>query len=250
MRDLGVDEFDFEGNSNNNDESLHLKNYDSLDHHENIDSASKSFDMGSDLKLDIRNSDMLNKSSLQQVKEYMNGSKKHDKVKTGSTQLNSHHPHAHDHDHSHNHHHHISENLNVRAAAIHIIGDIIQSVGVLIAAIFIFACPEWQIIDPICTFMFSILVMFTTYFIVKDCMIILLEGVPNEISYRDVKMGIERIKGVISVKELHIWCLTSGKNCLAAKIVARVNTPVIIDIHELCKTRFKINKCFIEVNTI
>jgi hypothetical protein len=176
MRDLGVDDFDFEsGSSKNNDESLHLKAYDSLDHHENIDSASKSFDTNPDVRLDANNVDSLNKSSLHHVKEYMNGSKNHDKKgKIDSTNYNSssHHDHAHDHSnshHAHDHsHHHVSENLNVRAAAIHIIGDIVQAIGVLIAAILIYACPEWQVIDPICTFMFSILVMFTTYYIVKD----------------------------------------------------------------------------------
>lgn len=165
MRDLGVDEFDFEnGSSKNNDESLHLKAYDSLDHNENIDSASKSFDTNPDIRLDANNVDTLNKSSLHHVKEYMDRSKSHDKkIKIDSTNYDSSSHHAHDHSH-----HHVSENLNVRAAAIHIIGDIVQAIGVLIAAILIYACPEWQVIDPICTFMFSILVMFTTYFIVKD----------------------------------------------------------------------------------
>jgi len=53
--------------------------------------------------------------------------------------------------------------VNVRAAFIHIIGDIVQSVGIVIASLVVYFKPEWRIVDPICTFIFSIIVMFTTF---------------------------------------------------------------------------------------
>ena len=71
--------------------------------------------------------------------------------------------------------------MNLRAAAIHVIGDMIQSVGVLIAAIFIYFNPSWSIIDPVCTFIFSIIVFFTTIGVAKDCISVLMEGVPAEV---------------------------------------------------------------------
>lgn len=94
-------------------------------------------------------------------------------------------------------------NINVRAAFIHVIGDFLQSVGVFIAALVIFFKvnstgfntilnnllegssshvyfirfqPEWSIVDPICTFLFSILVLGTTYAIVTDTIVVLMEG--------------------------------------------------------------------------
>ena len=99
-----------------------------------------------------------------------------------------HHGHSHDHHHDHSHEelghssdshassHRNSENLNVRAAFIHVIGDFIQSLGVLIAATVIFFYPNLQWIDPVCTFLFSILVLFTTYHILKDVTNVLMEG--------------------------------------------------------------------------
>ena len=54
------------------------------------------------------------------------------------------------------------ENLNVRAAIVHMIGDMVQSLGVIAAAVIIYVQPDWTIADPICTFLFSILVMITT----------------------------------------------------------------------------------------
>ena len=202
MQELGIDAVVFEsGAKGGDDESLSLKAHDSLDHKpEALDGTdSKSFDYGSDFKLETKAGENLNKSSFHHVQQL-----RHTPPKVN-----------HKHFHTHHDHHNldsVAKNLNVRAAVIHIMGDIIQAIGVLLAAVIIYMFPSWQIVDPICTFMFSILVMFTTYFIVKDCLIILLEGVPTEISYRDVKLALERIKGVISVKELHIWSLTSGKN--------------------------------------
>ena len=73
------------------------------------------------------------------------------------------------------------DNINVRAAIVHMIGDMIQSLGVIIAAVIIYIKPDWTIADPICTFLFSILVMFTTVPIFKDCMAILMEEAPEDI---------------------------------------------------------------------
>lgn len=69
-------------------------------------------------------------------------------------------------------HHHSHQNMNVRAAMIHVISDFVQSCGVFIAALVIFFKPEWNIIDPICTFMFSILVLLTTLNIMKDAILV------------------------------------------------------------------------------
>ena len=74
------------------------------------------------------------------------------------------------------------ENLNVRAAIVHMVGDMVQSLGVIIAAVIIYVKPDWTIADPICTFLFTILVMFTTVPIFKDCMRFLMECSPDGIS--------------------------------------------------------------------
>lgn len=67
-------------------------------------------------------------------------------------------------------------NMNVRAALIHVIGDVIQSVGVFVAAGVIYFWPEYSIVDPICTFVFSIIVLFTTFTIMKDALLVSLTG--------------------------------------------------------------------------
>lgn len=69
---------------------------------------------------------------------------------------------------SHSH----SENINVRAAFIHVLGDVLQSVGVFCAAIVIYFKPTWQLADPICTFIFSVIVLCTTLAILKDALVV------------------------------------------------------------------------------
>lgn len=67
------------------------------------------------------------------------------------------------------------ENINVRAAIVHIIGDLLQSVGVIIAASMIYYDEKYKIVDPICTYLFSIVVMCTTIPVFNSCMNVFME---------------------------------------------------------------------------
>uniref|UniRef100_A0AAY4BPI0 Probable proton-coupled zinc antiporter SLC30A3 n=1 Tax=Denticeps clupeoides TaxID=299321 RepID=A0AAY4BPI0_9TELE len=69
-------------------------------------------------------------------------------------------------------------NTSVRAAFIHVLGDLLQSVGVMVAAIIIYFRPEYKVADPICTFLFSVFVLGTTITILRDVFRILMEGNP------------------------------------------------------------------------
>lgn len=79
-----------------------------------------------------------------------------------------------------------SENLNIKAAMIHMLGDMITSFGVIVAALIILFKPEWKIADPICTFLFSVMVMFTTLPTMREGFAVLLETAPEEINTVEV----------------------------------------------------------------
>jgi zinc transporter 2 len=70
---------------------------------------------------------------------------------------------------------------------IHIIGDIIQSIGVIIAAILIYFFPNYQIIDPLMTIFFSVIVIFTTIPIIKQCIIVIMEGTHSDYDTDEIK---------------------------------------------------------------
>ncbi|KAI3415647.1 hypothetical protein GPALN_005243 [Globodera pallida] len=106
-------------------------------------------------------------------------------------------------------------NMNVRAAFIHVLGDLIQSVGVLFAGLLIYWKPNWAILDPICTLLFSAIVLSTTIYIIRDALVVLLEGRPSNIDFRHVFDALEHIEGVKKVHDLRIWALTMDKSVFA-----------------------------------
>ena len=86
----------------------------------------------------------------------------------------------------------------MRAAIVHMVGDMIQSLGVIAAATIIYIKPTWTIADPICTFLFSVLVMFTTVPIFKDCMRFLMENAPEDIDTVELYNAIVKVSRVQS----------------------------------------------------
>ena len=74
-------------------------------------------------------------------------------------------------------------NINVNAAYLHVLGDMIMSVGVIIAATIIFFDENLWWVDPICTYVFSIIVVFTTIPIFKSCIKVKMEGTPRSSSF-------------------------------------------------------------------
>ena len=110
------------------------------------------------------------------------------------------------------------ENINVRAAIMNMLGDLCQSVGVMIAALIIFFKPEWKIADPITTFLFSIFVLSTTIHIMRDVFHILMEGTPRGVDFDRMKKDILKIDGVSAVHHVRIWALTASKIAMAAHI--------------------------------
>lgn len=136
--------------------------------------------------------------------------------------------HQHGHTHgggsSHSHQGSRNENINVRAAFIHVVGDFIQSFGVFLAALVIYFKNDWVIVDPICTFIFSVLVLITTFAIIKDALLVLMEALPKGIDFEDVMNILLKIDGVKRVHNLRIWALSLDKIAMSAHIAIDVGT--------------------------
>ncbi|VDK51110.1 unnamed protein product [Anisakis simplex] len=123
----------------------------------------------------------------------------------------------HSHSHGIGHSHSSSTNVNVRAAFIHVIGDLVQSVGVLVAA-FIIKITGWQLADPICTFLFSIIVLITSVTVIRDIFFVLMEGTPSHIDYGELQSDLMKIDGVRTVHSLNVWSLNMDKTALAVHL--------------------------------
>ena len=119
--------------------------------------------------------------------------------------------------------------MNVRAAFIHLLGDLVQAVGVIVAALIIYFRPEWKIADPITTFIFAILVLMTTVPIFMQCMSILLEFAPEDLDVKELYSKINDVSHLITnllvqlecvsdIKDFHVWALNEEKSCCSMKV--------------------------------
>ena len=100
------------------------------------------------------------------------------------------------------------------------------------AALIIYFKPEWAIIDPICTFIFSVLVLATTVSILRNTLEVLMEATPSGISHNVVKSTFLQVEGIKQVHNLRIWSLTTNKTALAAHLVIEngLNAQKVKDI--------------------
>lgn len=112
----------------------------------------------------------------------------------------------------------VKGNVNVRAALIHVIGDLIQSIGVVIAAVLIMINENFVLADPICTFLCSILVFGTTIPVLKDCMMVLMEASPGEIDVVALERDLRLNTGASELHDLHVWSISVGKHSVSAHL--------------------------------
>lgn len=107
-----------------------------------------------------------------------------------------------------------SDNLNVRAATLHVFGDVGASVGVIIAALVILL-TGWTIADPILSIGIAVLIAIGAWRILRETSNILLESVPAAISLPTLVRDMRAIKGVRDVHDLHVWSITNEMYALS-----------------------------------
>jgi cobalt-zinc-cadmium efflux system protein len=112
------------------------------------------------------------------------------------------------------------ESLNVRAAYRHVLADIAASAGVIAAALVVLA-TGWRYADPLVGMAIGLLVLASSWTILRDSVSILLESTPAGIDARDVGLRMAEVEGVAEVHDLHIWTITSGFPALSAHVLVR-----------------------------
>ncbi len=112
------------------------------------------------------------------------------------------------------------ESLNMRSAYLHVLGDLLGSLGAVAAAIIIRA-TGWQQADPIASIVMTILIVRGSWRIVRESVDILLESTPSHISLGAVRAQLVAIPGVESVHDLHVWSVTFGVIAMSAHALVR-----------------------------
>jgi cobalt-zinc-cadmium efflux system protein len=110
--------------------------------------------------------------------------------------------------------------LNARGAYLHVLGDLLGSVGTVAAALII-RWTGWLAADPIASIVVTLLVVRSAWRLVREAVNVLLEATPAHISLGRVREGLQGIAGIESVHDLHVWTVTSGMVAMSAHAVVR-----------------------------
>ncbi len=109
------------------------------------------------------------------------------------------------------------ESLNVRGAWLHVLSDALGSVGVITAGVLIWAFG-WYWVDPVASVVIGLLVMYSSWALLKETVAVLMEDAPAHIDVDEVRNTIVGIPDVVAVDDLHVWTITSGMVSLSAHV--------------------------------
>ena len=119
--------------------------------------------------------------------------------------------------------------LNQKGAYLHVLGDLLGSVGALVAGVIILG-TGWALADPLISVLIGLLVLSSAWRLVKESVDVLLEATPRHIAMQDVHDRIASVPGVQSVHDLHLWTVTSGVVAMSGHLVVENptdNQPVL-----------------------
>ncbi|HWR39867.1 MAG TPA: cation diffusion facilitator family transporter [Patescibacteria group bacterium] len=112
----------------------------------------------------------------------------------------------------------VKDNINLRSAYLHIIGDALGSVGAIVAGLLMYYW-NWYIADPIISVIVAVVIFKGAWGVVKQAVHILMEGTPANVDMQQVKATLAGIDGVIDVHDLRVWSLTTGMNSLCCHLL-------------------------------
>jgi cobalt-zinc-cadmium efflux system protein len=110
------------------------------------------------------------------------------------------------------------DDLNVRGAWLHIIGDALGSVGAIVAGV-LMSVYGWYAADPLFSCLIGLLIIWSSWHLIRESTNVLLEGTPAHINLAAVEDAILQTDGVTDVHDLHIWTITSGREALSAHVI-------------------------------
>lgn len=133
-------------------------------------------------------------------------------------------------------------NLNTRGAFLHVIGDMLGSVGAIVAALVMMA-TGWYLADPILSTVIGLLILRSAWLLLRESVDVLLEATPRGIEATEVRDALSDVDGVCGVHDLHIWTVTSGLESMSAHVQVdetRAWNDVCIDLTDRMRERFGI----------
>ena len=143
------------------------------------------------------------------------------------------------------------KNLNIEGAYLEVIKDAIGSIAIILTGIVLYF-TNFSLIDPLISIILVLFIIPRIWLLVKKSIHILMEGVPPNISYEEVKKSILDIKGVTGIFDLHIWTISSNQDALTAHVVISDMTKsnlILKEIMSILENKFRISHNTIQLET-
>ena len=125
-----------------------------------------------------------------------------------------------------------AHSLNIRAAFYHILGDLLGSVGAIVAGVLIYFF-HWYIADPILAIVISLLIIVGAVALVREATDVLLEATPGHVVIDEVRAALLAVPGVTGIHDLHIWTITSGMYALSCHVVVNPDAFTVQKLEEI-----------------
>ncbi|WP_298202568.1 cation diffusion facilitator family transporter [Desulfosporosinus sp.] len=146
------------------------------------------------------------------------------------------------------------DNLNVRSALLHVLGDAAASAGVILGAV-IMQLTHWYVIDSIISVLIAFLIAWSAWKIVKETVHILMEGAPTNFEYDRLLAFVRSLPGTKNIHDLHVWSVTPERVALSCHLVIDPNsslnqsTEIIKQLKQYILKEFGISHTTIEIET-
>ncbi len=135
-----------------------------------------------------------------------------------------------------------SESLNMRGAFLHVAGDTLGSIGAIIAGLVMLQW-QWYLADPIVSVVVSVLVLISSWQLVRESIDVLLEGTPRNLDISEILADLGSVRGVIAVHDLHVWSITSGMPTMSCHVVLRRDSnpaAILAELSHLMRDKHRI----------
>lgn len=113
--------------------------------------------------------------------------------------------------------------LNVRGALLHVLSDLLGSIGVVVAGLVILA-TGWTQADAIASAAIGVLILYGSWSLIRDAVDVLMEAAPRHLDVDEVRCALQGMPGATEVHDLHVWCLTTSRYALSAHVVVSEGT--------------------------
>ena len=146
---------------------------------------------------------------------------------------------------------HRTHSLNLRGAYLHVVSDLLGSLGAVVAGVIILA-TGWTTADALASLVIAVLILWSSWSLVREAVDVLMEAVPAHIDVETLRRALERVPGTDEVHDLHVWSLTTGRCALSAHVVVSAgdhghDDHILAAMADLCAREFHIEHVTIQI---